>query len=233
MSRFEELLTAFLNGEVVDFEPLSRMEQYLKNCCDKCGCDGLPTPNTRAEILLYQLAEQLKNGGGGGTEADVIDGFLQGTLSGEYYNDRITKIVGSYKFGSQKQLTSVSLPNVTTSDMGAFYFCTELKDVYLPLLKSLGTQSFYACSSLSRLELPSVTSISGQALAECSNLTTLILTSPTMCKLTSSGAFTNTPIANGTGFIYFLDNLVEDYKVATNWVTYANQIKGISELVEG
>lgn len=65
MTRMEELLTALVNGETVSFEPQSRMEKYLKNCCDKCGCDGLPPPTSRGEVLLAQLAEQLKNGGGG------------------------------------------------------------------------------------------------------------------------------------------------------------------------
>lgn len=62
MSTLEQLLTALLNGEQVDIEPRSRIEQYLKNCCDKCGCDNLPTPRSRVEILLYQLAEQLASG---------------------------------------------------------------------------------------------------------------------------------------------------------------------------
>lgn len=63
MSRFEDLLTSLLNGEQTDLEPRSRMEQYLKNCCDKCGCDGLPEPRSRAELLLYQLAESLNGSG--------------------------------------------------------------------------------------------------------------------------------------------------------------------------
>ena len=39
-----------------------------------------------------------------------------------------------------------------------------------------------------------------------------------------------TPIANGNGYIYVPDADVETYKTATNWSTYANQIKGLSEL---
>lgn len=67
MSRFETMLTALLNGETVAFEPQSRIEKYLKNCLDKCGCDGLPAPTTRAELALYQLAEEFENGGVGGS----------------------------------------------------------------------------------------------------------------------------------------------------------------------
>lgn len=60
--RFEDYVNALLNGEPVDLEPRCRMEQYLKNCIDKKGTDDLPVPRARAELLLYQLAEQLEGG---------------------------------------------------------------------------------------------------------------------------------------------------------------------------
>lgn len=66
MSEIETLLTALLNGETVDFEPKTRIERYLKNCCDMCGCDGLPTPITNVDALLYALSEKLAGGGGSG-----------------------------------------------------------------------------------------------------------------------------------------------------------------------
>lgn len=52
--------------------------------------------------------------------------------------------------------------------------------------------------------------------------------------VTNGGAntFSNSAIASGTGYIYVPDALVEDYKVATNWSTYAAQIKPLSEYVE-
>ena len=61
-SREEQLLTALLNGETVYFEPRSRMEAYLKNCCEGSGCDGLPAPITRVDALLYALSEKLAGG---------------------------------------------------------------------------------------------------------------------------------------------------------------------------
>ncbi len=59
----EKLLVALINGETVDFEPNTRVEAYLKNCCEGCGCDGLPPPVTRTDALLYALAEKLAGGG--------------------------------------------------------------------------------------------------------------------------------------------------------------------------
>ena len=60
MSKATTLLSALLNGEPIeDFEPRSRVEAYLKNCCLACGCDGLPEPLTEMDALLYALAEKL------------------------------------------------------------------------------------------------------------------------------------------------------------------------------
>jgi hypothetical protein len=61
----------------------------------------------------------------------------------------------------------------------------------------------------------------------------IIRNSTTLATLGSTNAFSNTPIASGTGYIYVPDDLVDRYKQATNWSTYASQIKGISELPQG
>ena len=78
-SRLEKLLTALLNGEQIDFTPRSRAEAYLKACCEKCGCEGLPEPKSRADALYYALAEQMANGGGGSgkPEQSKIIKFLE------------------------------------------------------------------------------------------------------------------------------------------------------------
>jgi hypothetical protein len=73
MTTLEQMLTALVNGEAVEIEPRTRVEEFLKNCVDACGCEGLPTPRTRVEALLYQLAEKIAEGGGGGglTEQEI------------------------------------------------------------------------------------------------------------------------------------------------------------------
>lgn len=70
-SRMETLLTALINGETVDFTPRSRAEQYLKNCIEACGCDGLPAPRSRLDALLYALADKISQGGGSGSVIEV------------------------------------------------------------------------------------------------------------------------------------------------------------------
>lgn len=66
----------------------------------------------------------------------------------------------------------------------------------------------------------------------CTNLTKVIINRQDVFKMTSTSMLSNTPIADGTGYVYVPDNMVETYKSATNWSTYADQIKGMSELEE-
>ena len=54
----------------------------------------------------------------------------------------------------------------------------------------------------------------------------------TMAKLDNTNTFNSTPIASGTGYIYVPAALVDNYKAATNWSTYANQIRAIEDYPE-
>ena len=53
-----------------------------------------------------------------------------------------------------------------------------------------------------------------------------------VCNLKSTGALLNTPIAQGTGYIYVPKNLMEQYKVATNWTLYATQFRAIEDYLD-
>lgn len=96
MSRYEELLDHLIKGETADIVPQSRMEQVLLNCIEKCGCDGLPSPKSRAEAYLQALAEQMKGGGSGGSVTEV----------------------------STPEEMDALLANATDTDLGKFYYYT-------------------------------------------------------------------------------------------------------------
>lgn len=98
---------------------------------------------------------------------------------------------------------------------------------------SIGHGAFYSCGSLIIADFKSVTSVSADAFNGCGNLDALILRSDTMCTLINKNALTNTPIANGTGYIYVPSALLDSYKTATNWSTYSTQFKTISEYTGG
>lgn len=128
----------------------------------------------------------------------------------------VTKI-GKYAFmgSSIKSFTSTS---VETIDSSVFHSCGQLEKVDLSNVVSMGDGNFYACSKLKVLIIRTTSQV-------CSLVTT-------DSSFDMEWSFYNTPIANGTGYIYVPDDLVESYKADTNWSTYANQIKPLSEYVE-
>lgn len=161
--------------------------------------------------------------------------------------------VGDSGFYNCKLLKNVFLPKLTTLGRNGFN-STGLESINLPLCTKLGVASFsqtkklvvatlplvtslegscFSYSSVQKIDTSSVISIGAYAFEGAQQLGTLILRNSSVCTLANStNTFTNTKIAAGTGYIYVPDNLVDSYKIATNWVTFANQIKPISELEE-
>ena len=135
-------------------------------------------------------------------------------------------------FNNCRALTTVDFPNVMSIGKQAFYNCKELTTVDFPNATSIKDFAFQYCSALTAVDFPNVTSIGGSAFRDCSMLEKVILKSETVCVLANTTAFTNTPVQTGTttGFIYVPDNLVDSYKAAANWSTYASKIKPLSEL---
>lgn len=100
-------------------------------------------------------------------------------------------------------------------------------------VQSIGERAFNGCSELTSVDFSAVTTISDYAFYSCKKLTSVVLRkTDTICTLSATFAFNNTPIKSGTGYIYVPDTLVDQYKAATNWSTYAANIKPLSEYTE-
>lgn len=89
------------------------------------------------------------------------------------------------------------------------------------------------CASMTALSevtiSASVESIGSNAFYGDTALTDVVIEAERVVTLSNKNAFTNTPIASGTGTVWVKDDWVDSYKSATNWATYANQIKPLSE----
>ena len=130
-------------------------------------------------------------------------------------------------------LTSVSVPLATYVSRYAFQYCSKLTTVDFPKATSIGTYAFANCSALLTADFSQVTKIEYFAFQYCSKLTALVLRNTSeVCSLSGTSVLNYTPIASGTGYIYVPDALVDSYKAATNWSTYAAQIKPLSEYTE-
>lgn len=146
---------------------------------------------------------------------------------------------GTYIFYNCSSLTSVNLPKAT--ELGAsdtyytsmcFYGCSKLTTVNIPMVQKLGENCFYGCSLLPKIDLSSVTGIGSYVFYNNTALETVILRSTTLVTLGNKNSFNGTKIASGTGYIYVPSALLEQYKVATNWATYANQFRAIEDYPE-
>ena len=93
---------------------------------------------------------------------------------------------------------------------------------------TFGSFAFAKCIRLETVDAASVIKIGQGAFTGCAALSTLVLRSGDVAEL-GTQAFSGTCIESGTGYIYVPDALVDSYKAAENWSTYADRIKPLSE----
>ena len=137
------------------------------------------------------------------------DSVLNGSVEC-YKNSRLTK-VRNYAFDSCNSLTSVVLPNVTTLGQYAFRNCSNLKAADFSSISRMGSYAFFRAITLD----------------------TLIIRTGTLCELESTSSLSGTQISSGeAGYVYVPAALVEEYKLATNWTTFAERIRAIEDYPE-
>lgn len=164
--------------------------------------------------------------------------------------------VNSRAFANCKSLISISLPSVVNgygvSD-SLFSECTSLTSVDLSSITDLGQNTFSGCSSLEYLSFPSLNGniytatfngctslkkinfnkspkfIRSNAFQSCTSLEAVIIRGDSVATLSNANNFSSSGISAGTGYIYVPRSLVDSYKTATNWSTYATQIRVIED----
>lgn len=138
-------------------------------------------------------------------------------------------MIGNTAFQNCTSLVSVSFPEATNISISAFYLCSNLTEVDFPKVKIIDTGAFQNCSALTRAHFPNAVAFGNNAFSNCTSLIALVLRKNTMCALNATGAFYKTPIADGNGYIYVPAALIEEYKAATNWSTYATQFRALED----
>lgn len=140
----------------------------------------------------------------------------------------------------QKQMFNgdVSLTDLTISDSisvldGTCLKGTAITEFVYPTVTQMYNNVFENCPNLTKVDINnSGWKVEGAACKNAASLETFIMRSAKLISLLGTGAFAGTPIESGTGYIYVPSALVEDYKVATNWATYADQIRAIEDYPE-
>ena len=130
---------------------------------------------------------------------------------------------------NSNNIATANFPSATSIAIYAFSIC-GLTTVKFPAVMRINNFAFYFSSSLTTADFPVAASIGTRAFYGCSALTALILRkTDAVCALSSNDAFSSTPIASGTGYIYVPSALVYSYKEATNWSIYSDQIRAIED----
>jgi hypothetical protein len=146
----------------------------------------------------------------------------------------LASTVSSYGFLSCTSLASISLPSVNSVDYYSFQNCTSLASIVLPSLTKAPSYAF-ASSSLAKIDISSPCAFYSYAFSKDTALTSLILrSSSALCTLGNVNAFNSTPVANDTtadtvGYIYVPSNLIDAYKTADNWSTFADHFRAIED----
>ena len=195
--------------------------------------------NITSELQPKNFDEELK-------KVSSLDSHLMRQVS-EIYSE--VERVPDYSFykgvvgGGSAENRDNTLTKITFTklkSLGSYNFVNyaALKEVNLPenYSESVGFLNFTDCSELETLDLKKTSNFFYGSVIRCPKLVAVILRkTDKVAHLGSSGIFSNTPIANGEGYIYVPTTLLEKYKTATNWTTYADKIVPIegSEFEEG
>lgn len=140
--------------------------------------------------------------------------------------NEINQLQGSSIFDKCYSLNSIDLSKLKRS-----LDYRSLGDMGLGVIAIPTSVNGYLAESVrtSTIDLLSKQSIPSNALTNCYSLVHLILRNEQQSYLNNLNALDNTPIKNGLGWIYVPSDLVESYKTASNWSTYANQIVSLDE----
>lgn len=212
---------------------------------EKSGTSALmTTPEAAAVVDAIET-------GGGDPQEDLIK-VNNNTLT-SFSNSTITKI-RAYMFKGCSALTSIDIPNVTKIDTEAFYGAKIAGNLTIEkYLSTFGNGAFRANSFATATFKNGVWRLDNSCFESCTNLTAVDIGDSGNVSLLniSGGAFYNTqaitalilrrssavfPLASAfpstsglysTATIYVPNALLNDYKTATNWSTYADRIVAI------
>lgn len=136
-------------------------------------------------------------------------------------------------FQDCSELVELNIPNLTSIPISMCQNCPKIKKIAFPKVTTeVGISAFQMCTSLEYADVGGATKIGAAAFYGCKALSTLIIRGSAVAPMGNSNAIHNSLIYHGKGFVYVPDNLVETYKAATNWSTYAAQIRAIEDYPE-
>ena len=158
-------------------------------------------------------------------------GIFSGCTSLESVNFPMAKSTDVNSFYNCVSLTELNLPEVTNfSGIGCLDGCTSLSKISVPKAETVGV-GFRNCT-MTVLDLPSVKAINYAILFYNWSIQHLLLRNTSqVCTLSNllDGGHQNTADHIKTVMIYVPRTLLDSYKSATNWSTYAEQFRALED----
>lgn len=196
--------SVFLNSTRLVERTLSG--DYVNDRITTIGPRAFQNNNGQIDTVSFPNVESFKTFGEGGQERSYAFAYMRGTT-----------------------IETLSLPKITNLPSRTVH-ATQIKNLVLPNTKEVGVEGFNDNKALQVLRLPSIQKIGPNPFQGTSNLAALVLPGDTVCTLGGSIAYANHSFTdNGISFIYVPKALVEDYKAATNWATYAAKFRALED----
>lgn len=225
----------------------AKLDADLASVADAIRAKGGTSEKLAFPAGYVDAVNAIQTGGGGGGQ-ELADSIIDGSVTEIVSNAKIVKskmfyecknlvsaiftqasAVKDYAFASCDVLQTVEFPQATNIWQFAFNRCKSIQKMELPQVSRIETSAFDSCESLRTVKLQKANSIGIHAFYFCSALQTVVIATNKVCQLADISAFNHTPIKDGTGYIYVPKALVEEYKAATNWSTFAAQIRAIED----
>lgn len=170
------------------------------------------------------------------TGENEIAQFIENKIT-NFSNEELTAI-SDYGLAGKDNIQSLYIPNVVSVGGYAFDGCETITEMHFekhitfksekrPYMALRGAQNAV------KIEFNDGFTISmSHVFYNMTNLKAVIIRGNNVSQLNYGNAFNGSSIANGTGYIYVPAVLVDQYKAATNWVTFADQIRAIEDYPE-
>lgn len=130
-------------------------------------------------------------------------------------------------------ITEYADDELTTVGKYAFNGCSELTKVELNATTSIGEAAFQNCSALTWADFAAASNIGSMAFYNVNTLLALILrVEDAMCTLGSVALSGSGISSKGTGYVYVPSALLDSYKAASNWSSFADRIRAIEDYPE-
>ena len=204
---------------------------------ESIGCSAFAGANGLPQNPVFSKLTALSNGAFAGTSDNKNTQLRTVSLplwTGSSFSEGNGFSSGSIGiFAYCTALTSVSAPELQSLHTQMFYYCQALEEAVFPKVSSLNSGVFNNCTNLTKIDLGgAITRLSSAFMANASKVSALILRGVTTVPTLGTSAFTSSTIKSGTGYVYVPKELEATFKVASNWSTYASQIRAIEDYPE-